>query len=179
MPIIATPLSDLTKKGRPESVNWSKEEDIAFRRLKEELCNSPILRLPDWDKQFVLRTDASNFGLGAVLLQRHADELFPVAYASKKLSPAQAPYSTIERECLAVVWALEKLYLYLYGRRFVLQTDHRPLTYLKSAKLNNSRLMRWALRMQPFDFTIVAIKGIDNVGADFLSRVEESKNSDK
>ena len=70
--------------------------DIAVRRLKEELCSSQNLRLTDWDKQFVLRTDASNVGLGAVLLQKHADELFPVAYASKKLSPAQARYSTIE-----------------------------------------------------------------------------------
>ena len=112
----------------------------------------------------------SNVALGAVLLQRHSDTLFPTAYASKVLSSAQKAYSVIERECLSIVWALDKFYPYLYGTKFTIQTDHQPLIYLNTAKLTNTRLMRWAIKLQPFYFTIESITGSNNVGADYLSR---------
>ena len=168
---ISAPLSELTKKGMPDKVMWNDEANWAYETLKLIVSNSPVLRLPNFDKTFILRTDASAVGIGAILLQEHEGHLHAVAYASKKLSHAQQAYSTVERECLAIVWALEKFYKYLYGRMFTIQTDHQPLAYLKSAKLNNNRLMRWALKLQPFHYRIEVIPGKINIGADFLSRI--------
>ena len=136
------------------------------------MCNTPILKLPDFDKEFILRTDASDSGLGAVLLQNHEDRVFPIAFASKKLSGAPKSYATVEKECMAIVWGVEKFQSYLYGREFTLQTDHQPLTYLNTAKLSNSRLMRWALKLQPLRFRIESIPRTQNVGADYLSRLD-------
>lgn len=119
----------------------------------------------------MLRTDASSTSLGAVLLQRHDGVLHPVAYASRKLLPREARYSTIEREGLALVWAIQKFHVFLYGKRFVLQTDHEPLSYINSAKYVNNRVLRWSLLVMEYDFTVEYIKGSDNIGADYLSRV--------
>ena len=167
-----TPLINLTKKGQPKLVTWTEEAETAFKELKSKFCDMPILKLPDFDRQFILRTDASDTGLGAVLLQNYDGTDFPIAFASKKLSPAQSSYATTEKECLAIVWALEKFHCYLYGRLFKIQTDHSPLAFLKTAKLSNAKLMRWALKLQPFTFTVQAIPGKANVGADYLSRCD-------
>ena len=172
--MIVAPLTDALKGGGSATLNWSSAQDKAFAKLKELLCAKPILRLPNTTRPFVLRTDASDVGLGAVLLQEHEDGIFPVAYASRKLTRAERNYSVVERECLAIVWAVAKFYRWLYGRQFVLQTDHRPLIFLDRAKMANARVMRWALALQPFSFRTESIKGSDNVGADYLSRVEGS-----
>ena len=111
--------------------------------------------------------------LFARLMQKHDEKLFPVCYASKKLSSAERNYSTIEKECLAVVWGIKRFHLYLYGVPFVLQTDHEPLKYMNSAKFANGRLMRWAMFLQSYTFRVEAIKGSENVGADYLSRADE------
>ena len=113
---LVSSLTDLTKKGCPTKVIWTDETDRAFNTQNDKMSSSPILRLPDFDRQIVLRTDASDTGLGAVLLQIYDGIYFPVAYASKKLSSAQMSYAVIERECLAIVWALETFEMYLYGR---------------------------------------------------------------
>jgi hypothetical protein len=118
----------------------------------------------------VLRTDASNFGLGAVLLQDQGQGLQPIACASKKLNSAEVAYSTIEKECYAIVWGVQKFEAYLYGQHFIIQTDHQPLQYLQKVKSTSGRLTRWAMQLQPFAYTIQAIPGKENVGADFLSR---------
>lgn len=94
-------------------------------------------------------------------------------YASRKRTQAESVYATVEKECLAVVWGVRKFEAYLYGRPFVLETDHQPLQYLHSAKLTNGRLMRWAMLLQPFLFSVRVIPGRDSVGEDFLSRVLE------
>ncbi|XP_043212021.1 uncharacterized protein LOC122376289 [Amphibalanus amphitrite] len=167
---VAVPLTDLTRKGSPRVLQWGAAQDKAFDGLKGLLASRPILRLPEMDKQFVLRTDASDKGIGAVLLQSHDGDLFPVSYASKKLSERERKYSTMERECLAVVWGVRKFQLYLYGRPFVLQTDHQPLVFLNKAKLLNDRIMRWALFLESYRMHIMAIKGADNVEADYMSR---------
>lgn len=127
--------------------------------------------LPDFDKHFIVRTDASDIGIGAVLLQEYQEYKFPICYASKKLLARERAYSVIEKECLAVVWAVQKFQNYLYGSPFILETDHEPLIYLNKAKCANARLMRWALALQPFKMSIVGIKGKENAGADFLSRM--------
>lgn len=137
---------------------------------KKRLAVEPILRLPDPDRPYILRTDASDVGVGAVLMQEVGEHKFPVSYASRKLLPREKAYAVIERECLALVWAVHKLYIYLYGKEFLLETDHHPLVYINKTKVSNSRVMRWALALQPYRFVIKAIKGADNVGADFLSR---------
>ena len=93
--------------------------------------------------------------------------------ATEKLSSAERNYSIIERECLAIVWGFKRFHLYLYGVSFVLQTDHEPPKYMNSAKFANGRLMRWAMFLQSYNFRVEAIKGSENVGADYLSRVEE------
>ena len=168
---ISVPLSDLTRKGQPTKVQWGESQQNAFDSLKRLLCAKPILKLPDFSHQFILRTDASDTGIGAVLLQMEGNEKLPIAYASKKLKPREVAYAVIEKECLAVVWGIQKFAQYLYGREFVLETDHQPLTYLNKSKTENNRLMRWALQLQQYRFRIEAIKGSDNVGADYLSRI--------
>ena len=167
---IAVPLTDLTKKGAQNQVVWSDVLQRSFEALKRCLSTAPVLQLPDWDKTFIVRTDASNRGLGAVLLQDVEGEPRPVAYISRKLLKREENYSAIEKECLGIVWAVERFQPYLYGREFVLQTDHKPLTYMDKAKLTNARVMRWALALQPFRYRLQSIRGRDNVGADLLSR---------
>jgi hypothetical protein len=168
---ISAPLTDLTKKGLPEKVRWDDKCESAFIKLKESLITKPVLLLPDTRKPFVLRTDASDIAVGAVLLQDQGQGLQPVAYASKKLNKAERNYSVIEKECLGVVWAVKKFEQYLYSVHFTLETDHQPLTYLQKAKTENGRLMRWALQLQQYSFTVRVIPGKDNVGADYLSRI--------
>ena len=167
---IAAPLSDLTKGGKPNRLVWGEAQERAFCTLKRRLATAPILRLPDPSKTFILRTDASNIGIGAVLIQQDGEHQFPICFASRKLLPRERNYATIERECLALVWAIQKFHLYLYGKTFILETDHQPLSHIAKAKLNNSRVMRWALSLQPYRYKVRAIKGKDNQAADFLSR---------
>ena len=166
----AVPLTDLTKKGQSNRIVWSDVQERAYNTLKTELTSSSILLLPDNTKPFTLRTDASDKGLGAVLLQVHNGKLIPVSYASKKLAEREKKYSTIERECLVIVWAVRKFLIYLHGVKFTLQTDHQPLLYLKTAKFLNDRVMRWAMFLQIYSIKIESIKGVENVGADYLSR---------
>ncbi|KAK7108528.1 hypothetical protein V1264_016261 [Littorina saxatilis] len=168
---IAAPLTDKTKKHEPEHVKWNQACQVAFDKLKEGLTNHPVVIMPDLALPYVVRTDASDRGMGAVLLQDQGKGLQPVAYASKKLNSAEQNYATVEKECLATVWGIQKFERYLYGRHFVLETDHQPLQYLQRMKPTNARLMRWALQLQPYDFTIKVIPGKDNVGADYLSRM--------
>ena len=118
----------------------------------------------------MVRSDASDVGIGAVLLQEDDNILKSVAYISRKLLPRKIRYSTIEKECLGIVWAIDKFQVYLYGREFTLQNDHKPLSFMDNAKLTNARVMRWALALQPFRFRLEAIPGRENVGADFMSR---------
>ena len=139
---IAVPLTDLTKKGQPNHVVWGDMQENAYQSLKEHLCKDPILHLPDSSKQYVLQTDASNVGMGAVLMQAHNWILFPVCYASKKLKDSERKYSTMEKECLAIGWGLKKFLNYLYGTEFLLQTDHQQLKYLNTANYLNSRIIK-------------------------------------
>ena len=87
------------------------------------------MRLPDFEKQFILRTDAYNSGIGAILLQEESGVKHPVAFASRKLLTRESHYSTIEKECLAIVWAIQKFQNFLYGKEFILETDHQPLLW--------------------------------------------------
>lgn len=113
---LTAPLSDLLKKGSKEPLQWEEIHETCFGNLKQCLVMAPILKLPDASKPFVLRTDASNVELGAILLQFHDDVPLPVSYASRKLLPRERNYSTIKRECLAIVFVIAKFKYYLLGK---------------------------------------------------------------
>ena len=168
---ISAPLTDLTKKGKPTRIVWSRECAEAMLTLKEHLTQEPVLTNPDFTKQLTLQTDASDKGLGAVLSQidKTGNEK-AVEFLSKKLLPREQAYSTIEKECLAIVWACKYLRHYLFGRNFIISTDHQPLTWLNRMKGGNQRLLRWSLELQQYDFEIKHKKGSSNGNADGLSR---------
>ncbi|KAL5489194.1 hypothetical protein EMCRGX_G018260 [Ephydatia muelleri] len=144
---------------------------FTFRQLKTQLCCYPVLRSPDFNKEFVLQTDASNRGIGAVLSQRDAaGGENPIAYFSKKLLPREERYSTIEKECLAIKLGMEAFRTYLLGRPFIVETDHRSLVWMDKLKDHNSRLTRWSLSLQPYNFSVAHRTGASNGNADALSR---------
>ena len=167
---LASPLTELTRKGNPNALVWGNAEQSAFDRLKMALCDKPVLRMPQFDKPFVIQVDASDMAIGAALLQEFNGTLHPVSYASKKLLPRERNFSTIERECLSLVFAVRKFAKYLYGTEFYLHTDHEPLGFIDRMKIQNARVMRWALFLQNYSYRIKFIKGADNKVADFLSR---------
>ena len=100
--------------------------------------------------------------------------LYPVGYASKKLSLAEAKYPIIEKKCLAVAWGIGRFKLYLAGKRFTLQTDHKPLKYLKDAAYQNDHVFLWAMAEQEYSSRIKDISGKENIGADFWSQTGNS-----
>ena len=124
---IALPLTDLTTKDKSNKVKWLQDHQIAFDKLKQCITQYPVLRSPNFDKVFYLQTDASDRGIGAVLLQEDCGIRHPVMYISKKLNSAEEAYSTIEKECLAIVKSVQKLREYLLGTEFVIECDHFPL----------------------------------------------------
>ncbi|GFO34298.1 Zinc finger protein [Plakobranchus ocellatus] len=168
---VSAPLSDLVRKGQPNIMNWGDSQERAYNSLKVAVTSKPVLQMPDVNKRFVLRTDASNRGLGAALMQENEGTLFPVAYASKKLTDRERKYSVTEREALAIVWGVKKFSLYLYGTVFTLQADHGALQFLNAAKFDSPRIMRWALALRVYNFDVQYIKGSENVVADYLSRI--------
>ena len=168
---IAYPLTGLTKKQLPNTVTWNETCEQAFTKLKNCLLSNPILCTPNFDKPFILQTDASNFGLGAVLAQIDDSGCEkPVCYLSRKLLDRETRYTTSEKECLAIVWSIGKLRYYLYDHPFTVYSDHQCLIWLERNKSTNSRLSRWFLALQPYQFTVKYKKGVSNTNADGLSR---------
>lgn len=150
----------MTKKGKPNKVQRSEAQERAYTSLKETIITKPVLRKPDHTKPFILRVDACEVGVGAVLMQSFKGKLFPIGLAGKKLSDRELKYSTIENECLAIVWSVKRFIQFIYGRKFVFQIEHQPLTYLDRAKFINDRITFWALFLQNHGIKIEAIKGM-------------------
>lgn len=167
---LTKPFTKCLKKGA--TIVHNSEFLEAFEMCKNVLCNDPVLQYPDFEKQFILTTDASNIAVGAVLSQGQIGSDLPIAYASRTLNPAETNYSTIEKELLSIVWATKYFRPYLFGRKFVIITDHKPLQYLFNVKEPSSRLLRWRLKLEEFDYEIKYKKGKQNLNADALSRVE-------
>ncbi|XP_060076193.1 uncharacterized protein K02A2.6-like [Ylistrum balloti] len=174
------PTSDRSKAiieaQRPQSA--SEEQEDCFRALKESLVNADTLghfRLDATKTQLV--TDASDVGLGAVLVQESEGETKVISYASRTLTDVERRYSTTEKEALAVVWACGKFHIYLYGIDFELVTDHKPLEILYGPKSKpNARIERWVMRLMPYNFRIRYQPGKQNI-ADALSRLVKRKHS--
>ncbi|XP_076660824.1 uncharacterized protein LOC143364275 [Halictus rubicundus] len=162
---IAKPLTDLTQKDVP--FHWTDKQQNSFETLKQKLCEAPVLTYPDFNRQFTLTTDASNEGIGAVLSQ----DGHPCCYISRTLNAPERNYTTTEKELLAIVWAVKRLRQYLLGRKFVIRTDHQALKWLNNCKDPSSRLMRWRLKLEEYEYEIEYTKGKDDTAADALSRV--------
>ena len=167
---LASPLHELTRRALPDRVEWTEEVDEAFLSLRRALCTEPLLITPDFNLPFVVHTDASEVGLGAVLSQVRSGEEHPVTYISRKLLTSEKAYSTVEKEALAIKWTLEKLRYYLLGRTFTLVTDHAPLKWMATAKDTNARVTRWFLALQDYHFQVVHRPGRAHANADALSR---------
>ena len=165
---IAKPLHRLTEKA--QGFQWTNQCDDAFRELKQRLTSAPILAFPDFSQPFILDTDASQTGIGAVLSQVQEGQERVVAYASRTLSKAERRYCVTRRELLAVVTYVQHFRHYLLGRRFELRTDHGSLTWLQGFKEPEGQLARWLERLQEFDFKIIHRRGKQHGNADALSR---------
>ncbi|CAF3680819.1 unnamed protein product [Rotaria sordida] len=145
-------------------------QQAAFEQLKHILTTDLVLRLPNNQLPFKIQTDASQLGIGAVLLQTYPEGDRPICYMSKKLTPTQQRWSPIEQECYAIVKAVELWHHYLHGHHFILESDHKPLEALMRKSQMNDKCERWRLRLQSYDFTIKHIKGKSNTMPDYLSR---------
>lgn len=164
----ASPLNRLCRKNIP--FEWDEHCQKSFETLKQCIISPPILQYPDFSEnsEFVVQTDASNNAIGAILSNKN---LKPIAYASRSLNKAERNYPIIEKELLAIVWAVKHFRPYLYGNHFKIQTDHRPLVYLFNMKDPSSRLMKFRLQLEEYNFTVEYVKGSDNAAADALSRI--------
>ncbi len=163
----AAPLTKLMSGSKGARVVWTPERDAAFNAIRDALASPPTLAMADPSKPYVVTTDASDVGIGAVLEQ----EGRPVAFESRTLSPAERNYSATDREMLAVVHALRVWRCYLEGAKaFVVKTDHNPNTYFASKNPLSRREARWSEFLQQFDFRMEYKAGKENVVADALSR---------
>lgn len=165
---IAKPLTDLFKKNAVWQ--WNDPHINAFNKLKDLLVQPPILKQAEDLTPFLIKTDASSYALGAVLLQREKNREHPIEFASRLLTPAERNYSTTEREALAIVWACAKFRGYIDGAEVHLMTDHQPLKWLMTMKSPSGRLARWALQIQQYNIKIEYTPGKSNSLADMLSR---------
>ena len=165
------------KKHPTKLALWGEEEEAAFNHLKQMLISPPILRRPDFEQPFVLYTDWSTKAVGAILAQQDPNDPkgeYVIAYASRKLNPAEQNYSATEGECLAVSWAVRYFRPYLWNTQdpFTLITDHSALQWLHKNRDISGRLTRWSLlRLQEYNFKIIYRKGTAHANVDCLTRM--------
>ena len=179
---ITTPLYQLLKKG--VTWKWTEKEQGSFNRLKELLSADNVLTHFDPKIPIGIACDASNVGIGAVLFHRFADgSERPICNVSKILSTTQQKYSQIQKEALSIIFGIKKFYQYIYGRKFILITDHRPLLALFGAEkqvpsLATNRLTRWAVTLSQYDFKIEYRKSANHGNADILSRLPVKEDTE-
>ena len=176
---LTAPLRNLIKKDAEFA--WTPTHGQAFTAIKQAIANATTLNYFDPELDTKIQVDASMHGLGAALLQ--TDPLEPekeriIAFASKSLTDTESRYANIERECLAVLYGVEKFHTYVYGAKVTVESDHKPLEaiHLKNLSQAPPRLQRMLLRLQPYDVTIKYKKGTEMILADFLSRYHPNKD---
>lgn len=170
---LSEPLTRLLKKN--QRWEWKGDQTRAFEEIRSHLAAAPTLSCPDFSVPFVLQTDASSVGIGAVLTQKIDDAENIIAFASRALSESERKYSVTEQECLAVVWAIRKFRPYLEGYNFTIITDHSSLRWLHNLKNPTGRLARWALELLEYDYEIIHRKGALHHVPDALSRMYETE----
>ncbi|TYK13876.1 Ty3/gypsy retrotransposon protein [Cucumis melo var. makuwa] len=161
---IAAPLTQLLKKG---AYKWGEEEETAFGKLKRAMMTLPVLTMPDFSLPFEIESDASGFGMGAVLTQCRK----PVAYFSKTLSMRDRSRPVYERELIAVVLAVQRWRPYLLGRKFTVKTDQRSLKFLLEQRVVQPQYQKWVAKLLGYSFEVVYQPGLENKAADALSRI--------
>ena len=161
--MVAAPLTDLLKK---DAFQWSQRAHDAFVTLKSALTEAPVLALPNFAKPFVLETDASGTGIGAVLSQDN----HPIAYFSKKISMRMQKQSAYAREMYVITEAVSKFRHYLLGHKFIIKTDHKSLKEMQGQVIQTPEQQAWLPKLLGFDFVIEYKKGTENQAADALSR---------
>ena len=180
-------IKDFSKISRPlcrlleKDANFDFDESCRyeFDEIKSRLVTAPIMLTPDWNNDYEIMCDASDYAMGDVLGQR-TEKIFKVIYyARKTFNEAQENYSTREKEMLAMVFACEKFKAYILGSHIIIHTDHAAIKYLMAKKEAKPSLIKWVLLLQEFDLEIKDKKGSDNVIADHLSRLEMTAGEEK
>ena len=167
---ICSALTDLTKKDK--DFFWNNLCEVSFEKLKESLCKAPCLQMPDFEKQFIVTTDASSKAIGGVLSQYVDGIEKPIAYESKRLSSVEENYAAHELELYAILRCLKVWRCYLEGNEFIIRTDHASLKFINKQKFISRRMTRWIEQLQQFNFIMEYKPGKTNVVADYLSRAE-------
>ena len=167
---VTAPLTELLKKG--VKYHWSEACQKSFDKVKTLLCLEPVLTAPNFNKPFRLAVDASDVGAGAVLLQSDDKDIeHPICYFSRKFIVHQKNYSTIEKECLALILVIQHFNVYISSssKPTVVYTYHNPLVFLHKMKNKHTSLLNWSLMLQEYNLQIEHVKGKDNICADALS----------
>eukprot|EP00731_Ephydatia_muelleri_P013152 Em0007g462a len=165
---ITAPLNRLLEKGK--RWQWTEQCSQAFTLLKTKLTSAPLLVYPNFEEAFIVDCDASDDGLGTVLSQNHQGAEHVVYYASRTLTKAERKYCATRKEMLALVWAIDQFRPYLYGRPFIVRTDHYALQWLRSFKEPEGQVARWLERLEEYEFTVQHRPGKKHGNADPLSR---------
>jgi len=176
---IAQPLTELTGKRVPNRVPWGEKENLAFERLKNELCKATTqsMSIADFSKPYLIEVDSSANTVGAASLQSvEGQGNRPIAFASQKLTTTQKAWSTIEKEAYAAIWALQKLRNSIFGQPTTIKySDHNQLTYITESRHTKiAKLMRWLLSLQSYNVTYKYKEGRKNVVADCLLRLDSA-----
>ena len=178
IPNLSTIVGPIEESKRKPKFEWTRECQSAFEEVKQILTSEAVLVYYDPSKDVTLAVDASPHGIGAVISHMIAGEERPIAYASRTLTKAEQNYSQLEKEALAIVFGVRHFHQYLCGKRFILETDHKPLTYLLGPKrgipvLAASRLQRWAILLAGYEYDIKYRTTKQNANADCLSRLPQ------
>jgi hypothetical protein len=173
---IASPLYSLCSKSS-KPFKWEAKHQTAFDALKHCLAHKITLSFPNYDYPFIIATDASSVGVSGVLSQIIDGCERPVAFTSRVLSKTEKNYSTYERELIGILFSLQQFRPYVWGQKFDLFTDHAPLTWLKTVKHPNSRLVNWLTQLAEYNFTVKYKRGSENTNADALSRAPLTNGS--
>lgn len=175
---IAAPLHRLTCKSPERKFNWTPECEHAFKDLKQKLVTAPVLAFPCFDGEFIVDSDASDYGLGAVLSQKQDGHEKVIAYASRVMEDREKRYSVTKKEMLAMVYAIKHFRHYLYGRPFTIRTDHNALRWLQSFKEPEGQVARWLETLAQYDYKIQHRPGKKHTNADALSRKSPAETPD-